>query len=111
MATRCPRVSNDIALLQGSLASIVSDLFPSIVLAACFSFAMAYYSFTLFVLIVIVLSPSGDRQLRLRRYLGRGFPPACQVSLALLISRFDELLGGARENQGVWRRTPAASPI
>ena len=90
------RVSNDIALLQGSLASIVSDLFPSIVLAACFSFAMAYYSFTLFVLIAIVLSPLVIVSSVFGGYLYEA-SHACQVSLARLISRFDELLGGARE--------------
>jgi subfamily B ATP-binding cassette protein MsbA len=90
------RVCSDVDLFQGSLGSIFAQLIPSGILAICFSAAMAWFSPLLLALVLLSLSPLvfvssffGERLYHTTH--------ASQESIARLVNRFEEALGGARE--------------
>lgn len=90
------RASSDVELFQGALGSIVSQLIPACIMSVCFCAAMAWYSPILLAVVMVSLSPL----ILISSVFGKllyGSTHASQESMARLVSRFEELLGGARE--------------
>lgn len=88
--------SNDLQIFQEALIRVVAIFAPSVILVVIFGAAMAYYSWLLFLTVVILISPLA----LVTSYFGNrlhGAAHATQDRLAGLIGRFDEMLGGSKE--------------
>ena len=88
--------SNDLQTFQEALTRVVSVLAPSILLLVIFTGAMAYYSWVLFLVTVVLISPLALITSWFSNRL-HGAAHNTQDRLAGLVGRFEEMLGGSKE--------------
>jgi len=88
--------SNDLQAFQESLMRVIAVLAPALILATVFGIAMAWHSWLLFLCSIVLISPL----ILVTSYFGNklhGASHGTQERLAVLVGRFEEMLGGARE--------------
>jgi len=88
--------SNDLQIFQVAVSRVVAVFAPSIVLLICFAGAMAWHSWQLFLGAIVLISPMAY----VASYFGRKLHLTSHDSqdrLAILVGRFQEALGGAKE--------------
>ncbi|MBO6719082.1 MAG: ABC transporter ATP-binding protein [Rhizobiaceae bacterium] len=88
--------SNDLQTFQEAVRRVVAVFAPSLILIVVFSAAMAWYSWLLFVCVVVLISPLT----LVTSYFGNrlhGASHTTQEKLAGLVGRFEEMLDGTKE--------------
>ncbi|MEX0955362.1 MAG: ABC transporter ATP-binding protein [Rhizobiaceae bacterium] len=88
--------SNDLQTFQEALTRVVAVFAPSVILILVFGAAMAWYSWVLFLSVIVLISPLAF----VTSYFGRrlhGASHNTQEQLAGLVGRFEEMLDGTKE--------------
>jgi ABC-type multidrug transport system fused ATPase/permease subunit len=88
--------SNDLQTFQEALTRVVAVFAPSVILVLVFGAAMAWYSWLLFICVIVLISPLA----LVTSYFGRrlhGASHTTQEQLAGLVGRFEEMLDGTKE--------------
>ncbi len=88
--------SNDLQTFQEALTRVVAVFAPSVILVVVFGAAMAWYSWLLFICVIVLISPLAF----VTSFFGRrlhGASHSTQEQLAGLVGRFEEMLDGTKE--------------
>ncbi|GAB5506246.1 MAG: ABC transporter ATP-binding protein [Rhizobiaceae bacterium] len=88
--------SNDLQTFQEALTRVVAVFAPSVILIVVFGAAMAWYSWVLFICVIVLISPLAF----VTSYFGQrlhGASHSTQEQLAGLVGRFEEMLDGTKE--------------
>ncbi|PSM16589.1 ABC transporter ATP-binding protein [Nitratireductor sp. StC3] len=88
--------SNDLQVFQHAMTRVVASLIPAIILVVCFSVAMAWTNWQLFLCAIVLVSPLAWITSRFGRTL-HAKAHLSQRRLATLVGRFEETVRGAKE--------------